>query len=529
VVDPRPAHTRALRALAGEREREHPADVLLSGGIAPSAGYGVLSPPSGYRAVSGRGGENLPCRHSQSAGFLNRDGPSAERKYKEASRVVRVIELRVETDTVVALTLHPRLTIIDAGPPNDILINAIRSLVHDDQVKMHAVVSEGDRHHLRDADELRVLGWRGDAVMLDIDALPPLVDKEGKTQLSAIDAKDGPVADLAAKVLAAGRAAEAAEAVVSHAAEVLKAADAQSETIVAGLRSHEEAIEELKGQQAEVELRLSDLTKRHGIVDGHLDALSKLRTEPPRTPDELIAVIESFDALPAESVHEIQVLMLEWNRPVLSTYDLLMGSHQAPSSLEEQFGLTPSQPADGPVVVAGPDRNAGGPPLPTTVLTLLDQAQLTLTAQAERIKEISVTIGASVKEQTKAVTDRQRQFTMARAGMLARTGDRETMRHQYERAVEAASSAREQLADLEVAGRLVQHIATMPCDFVAGRPPLVLEHRSNDAAHRDQLLRALPLISRETQVVVVTSDSLVLDWARGLGGIDGALRSASAF
>ena len=163
------------------------------------------------------------------------------------------------------------------------------------------------------------------------------------------------------------------------------------------------------------------------------------------------------------------------------------------------------------------------------MLAFLDEAQLTLTAQAERIKEISVTIKASVTEQTKAVTDRQRKFTMARAGMLARTGDRETLRHQYERALEAASSAREQLADLEVAGRLVHHIATMPCDPVAGRPPLVLEQRSNDPARRERLLRALPVISSETQVVVVTSDSLVLDWARRLSGIDGALRSASAF
>jgi hypothetical protein len=441
---------------------------------------------------------------------------------------LRVIELRVETDTVVALTLHPRLTVIDAGPPNDILVDAIRSFVHGDQVKVHAVVAEGDRHHLRDADELRALGWSGDAVMLDVDALAPLVDQAGVTQLSVDDVEEGPVADLAAKVLAAGHAAEAADQAVTRVAEVLKAADIQSETVAAGVRSHEEAIEELQGEQSEVEVRLSDLMKRERTIAVHLGALGKVRTEPPGTSDELIAVIDSFDALPAESAEEIRSAMTEWNRPVMSTYDLLMGSHQAPSSLEEQFGLAPSQPADGPVAVASADRE-GGPALPAAVLTLLDQAQLTLTAQAERIKEISVTITASVTEKTKLVTDRRRKFTMARAGMLARTGDRETLRHQYERALEAASSAREQLADLEVAGRLVHHIATMPTDPVAGRPPLVLEHRSDDAARRDPLLRALPVISSETQVVVVTSDPLVLDWARRLSGIDGALRSASAF
>jgi hypothetical protein len=442
---------------------------------------------------------------------------------------LRVIELRVETDTVVALTLHPRLTVIDAGPPNDILVDAIRSFVHGGQVKVHAVVAEGDRHHLHDADELRALGWSGDAVMLDVDALAPLVDEAGVTQLSVNDVEEGPVADLAAKVLAAGHAAETADRVVSRAAEELKAADIQSETLVAGLRSHEEAVEELKAQQAEVELRLSDLMKRQGVISVHLEALGKLRNEPPDTVDGLIAAIDSLDALPAESAEEIRSAMAEWNRPILSTYDLLMGSHQGPSTLEEQFGLAPSQPAEGPVAVAHADRNEGGPALPAAVLALLDEAQLTLTAQAERIKEISVTIKASVTEQAKAVTDRQRKFTMARAGMLARTGDRETLRHQYERALEAATSAREQLADLEVAGRLVHHIATMPSHPVAGRPPLVLEQRSNDEAPRDRLLRALPVISSETQVVVVTSDSLVLDWARRLSGIDGALRSASAF
>jgi hypothetical protein len=440
---------------------------------------------------------------------------------------VRVIELRVETDTVVALTLHPRLTVIDAGPPNDILINVIRSLVQGEQVKAHAVVFEGDRHHLRDADELRALGWSGEDVMLDIDALPPL-DKSGKTALSVDGATEGPIADLAAKVLAAGHASEAADLALSRAAEVLQVADIQSETVAAGLRSHEEAIEELKGEQAEVALRFSDLTKRQNVIATHLDGLAKLRSEPPRTPDELIAAIDSYDALPSESVDEIRAAMLEWNRPVLSTYDLLMGTHQVQSTLEEQFGIAPREPAEGLVAVARADRHEGGASLPSTVLALLDEAQLTLTAQAERIKEISVTIQSSVTERTKAVTDRQRQFTMARAGMLARTGDRETLRHQHERAVEGASAAREQLADLEVAGRLVHHIAKMPWDPVAGRPPLVLEHRSNDEARRHRLLRALPVISSETQVVVVTSDSLVLDWARRLSGIDGALRSASA-
>jgi hypothetical protein len=213
---------------------------------------------------------------------------------------------------------------------------------------------------------------------------------------------------------------------------------------------------------------------------------------------------------------------------VLSTYDLLMGSHQAAGSLEEQFGLAPAQPAEGNVVVAHADTVGVGPALPASVLEHLDEAQLTLTAQAERIKEISVTIQASVTEHTLAVTDRKRQLTMARAGMLARTGEREILRHQHERALEGAAAAREQLADFEVAGRLVHHIAGMPFDPVAGRPPLVLEHRSNDEARRDQLLRALPVISGETQVIVVTSDTKVLDWARQLSGIDGALRNASA-
>jgi hypothetical protein len=171
---------------------------------------------------------------------------------------------------------------------------------------------------------------------------------------------------------------------------------------------------------------------------------------------------------------------------------------------------------------------ADGPPLPAVVMEHLDKAQLTLTAQADRIKDISVTIQVSVAEQSKALADRQRQLNMARAGMLARTGERETLRHQLERALEGAAAARGQLADLEVAGRLVHHIAGMSVHPQAGRPPLVIEHRSDDAGRRDQLLRALPVISGETQVVVVTSDSLVLDWARRLSGSDGALRSASA-
>lgn len=440
---------------------------------------------------------------------------------------MRVIELKIEVDTVVALTLHPRLTVIDAGAPNDLLINAIRSLIAGEQVKVHAVTSEGDRHHLRDADELRALGWTGDAVMIDVETMPPHHDKKSKNKL-AVDVKDGPVADLAAKVVAASRAAESADLAVAKSVEALTGADAHHESVVAGLRSHEQAIEELKGEKVEVDTRLSDLTKRQSIIDGHLDALAKLRTDPPNTPDELVAMIDSLDALPVESVDEIRDAMGEWNRPVLSTYDLLMGSHQAPSSLEEQFGLTRSDPVEGQVAVAVTGTISDGPPLPALVLEHLDKAQLTLTAQADRIKEISVTIQVSVTEQAKALTDRQRQLTMARAGMLARTGERETLRHQLERALEAASAARGQLADLEVAGRLVHHIAAMPVHPQAGRPPLVIEHRSNDEARRDQLLRALPVISGETQVVVVTSDSMVLDWARRLGGIDGALRSASA-